>query len=129
MNVVTVAGRVGKDSESKVAGQNNVLVFSVADDMFGDKGTIWWECNLWGGRGDKLQQYITKGAVVTVTGAAEQRTYTNKDGQEVKVLSIRVNDVALQGGKKAESEAPRKEPARKAAPARASADMDDDVPF
>ena len=131
MNSITVAGQLGKDSELKQIGQDQVLSFSVADSQGREKPTIWWNCQLWGKRATSLQQYLTKGQAVTVTGSVSQRTYTDKNGVEKVAQDVRVNDVALQGGKR--DEAPRQ-----AAPQRQQAqkpqgggfdDMPDDIPF
>jgi single-strand DNA-binding protein len=132
MNSITVAGQLGKDSELKQVGQDQVLNFSVADSQGREKPTIWWNCQLWGKRATSLQQYLTKGQAVTVTGTVSQRTYTDKvNGVEKVAQDVRVNDVALQGGK-------RDETPRQAAPQRQQAqkpqgggfdDMDDDIPF
>ena len=131
MNNITVAGQLGKDSELKQVGQDQVLNFSVADSQGREKPTIWWNCQLWGKRATSLQQYLTKGQAVTVTGSVSQRTYTDKNGQEKVSQDVRVNDVALQGGK-------RDETPRQAAPQRQQAkqpqgggfdDLPDDLPF
>jgi single-strand DNA-binding protein len=131
MNNITVAGQLGKDSELKQVGQDQVLSFSVADSQGREKPTIWWNCQLWGKRATSLQQYLTKGQAVTVTGSVSQRTYTDKNGQEKVSQDVRVNDVALQGGK-------RDETPRQAAPQRQQAqqpqdsgfdDLPDDLPF
>lgn len=95
MNVITIAGRIGKDAEIRMTGNGKAVAsFSVADDQGRDKGTIWWNCQLWGERGEKLSQYLLKGSSVTVTGNVTEREYEGK-----KYYDVRVNDVALQGGK------------------------------
>jgi len=132
MNSITVAGQLGKDSELKQIGQDQVLSFSVADSQGKEKPTIWWNCQLWGKRAATLQQYLTKGQAVTVTGNVSQRTYTDKSGMEKISQDVRVNDVALQGGKR--DEAPRQAaPQRQQAPKQQSSGFDDfpdsDVPF
>jgi len=82
MNNITVAGQLGKDSELKTVGQDQVLSFSVADSQGREKPTIWWRCQLWGKRATSLQQYLVKGTAVTISGSVSQRTYTDKDGQD-----------------------------------------------
>lgn len=131
MNSITVAGQLGKDSELKQVGQDQVLSFSVADSQGREKPTIWWNCQLWGKRATSLQQYLIKGQAVTITGSVSQRTYTDKNGMEKVSTDVRVNDVALQGGK-------RDDTSRQAAPQRQAPqqvggggfeDMGDDIPF
>lgn len=127
MNNITIAGQLGKDSELKTVGQDQVLSFSVADSQGKEKQTIWWRCQLWGKRATSLQQYLTKGQAITVSGSVTQRTYTDKDGQEKTSQEIRVNDVALQGGKRDEStHAPQ--PASRQAPAKKQSSGFDDFP-
>ena len=134
MNNITIAGQLGKDAELKTLQNGDpICSFSLADSQGKEKPTIWWYCTLWGKRGATLHQYLTKGQAVTVSGVVTMREYTDKDGQARKAQEIRVNDVALQGGKPQQGEAPR--PAARAPAAKPSAagsgfdDMDDDIPF
>ena len=89
---------------------------------------------MFGKRAEALGQYLTKGQAVTVSGTVSQREYTDKDGNKKTSTDVRVNDIALQGGKR-EQEEPRyqaaPEPKRAAPKATAGgfADMDSDVPF
>ncbi len=124
MNSITVAGQLGRDSELRQAGQDRVLTFSVADSQGREKPTIWWNASLWGKRAESLQQYLVKGQAVTVSGVVTEREYTDKDGNQRKAMEIRVNDVALQGGKREESA-----PAKPRTPQRTARSDDDDVPF
>ena len=102
MKSITIAGKLGRDAELKYVGTKNdaVLSFSVAvDDRSGrEKTTIWFDCSLWGKRGEALCQHLTKGSAVTVSGDFSVRKY-QKDGQERTAFGVRVNDVTLQGGK------------------------------
>ena len=132
MNNITIAGQLGKDSELKQVGQDQVLSFSVADSQGREKPTIWWNCQLWGKRATSLQQYLTKGQAVTVSGGVSQRIYTDKNGQERVSQDVRVQDVALQGGKRDESpRAPQPAPRQQAKPQGSGFDdfPDSDVPF
>ena len=134
MNSITVAGQLGKDSEVRfLANGDAVAGFSVADSQGKDKPTIWWNCQLFGKRAESLSQYLTKGQAVTVSGTVSQRTYTDKNGQERTSMDVRVNDVALQGGKR--ESAPQAAPARTApkreqfTPSDADFQNDSDIPF
>lgn len=136
MNVITVAGNLGKDAEVRyLADGSPVCSFSVADQQGKEKPTIWWNCGLFGKRAESLSQYLTKGQAVTVTGNVTEREWTDKDGVKRKSQDIRVNDLALQGGNKHEDKPKR--PSHDAAkarqlPAKASSgfdDMEDDIPF
>lgn len=98
MATLSLAGRLGQDSELKEFGGKKCLKFSVPfTDGFGDsKKTIWVNCSLWGDRGAKLQSYMTKGTIVEVFGKPSVRAY-DKDGPKAS-LDLNVSDVTLLGG-------------------------------
>jgi single-strand DNA-binding protein len=134
MNVVTVAGPLGKDAEMRTLPNGDpVISFSVADSQGRDKPTIWWNAQMFGKRATALQQYLVKGQSVTVSGTVTEREWTNKEGGKSKTMEIRVNEIALQGGKREHSEpspapAPRQTKA-KDAPGRFEPDDSDSIPF
>jgi single-strand DNA-binding protein len=135
MNNITIAGQLGKDAEVRyMPDGTGVASFSVADSQGQSRPTIWWRCSLFGKRAESLAPYLTKGQAVTVSGTVTEREY-QKDGAAVKAMEIRVQDVALQGGKReVVSNSPlvqQAEPRRQAAAKAASGfdDMDDDIPF
>jgi single-strand DNA-binding protein len=128
MNVITIAGGLGRDAELKYLNNGDPICnFSVADSQGRDKGTIWWNCTLFGKRGEALAQYLTKGQSVTVVGTVTEREWQDKEGAKRKSMDVRVSEIALQGGRK-DSE-PQEE--RRAAPKPAPVDdIDDlDLPF
>ena len=124
MNVITVAGTLGKDAElKKMTNGDAICNFSVADSQGRDKPTIWWNCGLYGKRAESLSQYLTKGQAVTVTGSVTEREWTSKDGEKRKSMDVRVNDIALQGGRR--DAEPQQE--RRQAPAPHSSFDDDEI--
>lgn len=98
---VTLAGRVGKDAETRQAGNSSVTGFSVAGDTgFGDrKQSHWFNCSLWGKRGEAMQQYLTKGQEVVVIGEYSEREYNGNKYKELNVL-----DVKLMGGSQSQGQ-------------------------
>ena len=121
MNIITIAGTVGKDAEMKYLQDSTAIsTFSVADSQLKDK-TIWWNCSMFGKRAESLNQYILKGTKVTVSGQVTEDVWTDKNGQERKSMKVRVNDIALQS-KAEQREAPRQQ--REEPPV-----SDDDIPF
>ena len=132
MNSITVCGQLGRDSELKtIPSGEQVLSFTVADSQGREKPTIWWRCQLWGKRATSLQQYLVKGQAVTVVGNVTMREYTDKDGTPKQSMDVRVQDVALQGGRREES-TPREAPRQSKPVAKQGSgfdDMDDDIPF
>ena len=131
MNSITIAGTLGRDAEIKyMANGDAVTSFSVADSQGKDKPTIWWNCSLFGKRAESLSQYLLKGSAVTVSGSVTEREWTDKEGGKRKSMDVRVQDIALQGGRKDSApaqQAPQRQ-AQKPAPSGFD-DMDNDVPF
>jgi single-strand DNA-binding protein len=127
MNFITIAGGLGRDAELKYLNNGDPICnFSVADSQGRDKGTIWWNCTLFGKRGEALSQYLTKGQSVTVVGTITEREWTSKDGDKRKSMDVRVSEIALQGGRK--DAEPQEE--RRQAPKPEPVEMDDqDLPF
>jgi single-strand DNA-binding protein len=127
MNSITIVGGLGRDAELKYLNNGDPICnFSVADSQGRDKGTIWWNCTLFGKRGEALSQYLTKGQSVTVVGTVAEREWQDKEGNKRKSMDVRVSEIALQGGRK--DAEPQEE--RRAAPKPAPVEMDDqDLPF
>lgn len=131
MNLGIFGGRLGKDAElnRRTTGEP-VLNFSLAVDV-GTKQepkTMWIECALWGKRGEALQQYLTKGMKVTVTGRISLDEYTSKqDGSKRTAMRVTVSEIDLHGGRDQAGTQPR----QAAAPAGSNepGDDGDDIPF
>lgn len=97
MKQICIAGRTGKAAElRRLQDGTPVLSFSVAvDDGWGErKRTLWFDCSLFGKRGEPLEQYMPKGVPVTVSGDLSTREHDGKT-----YLTVRVSEVTLQGGK------------------------------
>lgn len=125
MKNIVVAGNIGKDAVVRTTqGGDRITGWSVAvEDGFGqNKRTLWFDCSWFGGRGEKLAQYLTKGSKITVSGDFSTREHEGKT-----YLQVRVNDVTLQGGKPEGQRDDRQHDQR--APAGRAADMDDEIPF
>ena len=99
-NNCTLTGRLTRDPEVRSGSNGKEFVtFSIAvnrpyKDQNGQRPADFINCI---GSMDRivnfLRNYCHKGNLVTVTGELETRTYTNKEGQNVKDHHIRVNDV------------------------------------
>lgn len=123
MKAITIAGRLTKDATTREAGSDKVTGFSVAvDDRSGkEKTTLFFDCSLWGKRGESLAQYLTKGSSVTVSGDFGTREYEGKT-----YFTVRVNDVTLQGGKSSDGDGSYKAPVTE----KPYQELDDsDIPF
>ena len=125
MNNFNAIGRVGKDAVIRhTTGGKAVTGWSLAVDKgWGDnKQTIWLDCSLWGERGQKLADHITKGAQIGVTGEIGTREHDGKT-----YLTLDVRDVTLVGGK------PQAKRQERSAPEQTDGHEDDfasdDIPF
>jgi single-strand DNA-binding protein len=97
MKSITIAGNIGKDAEVRsTQGGDKVTGWTVAvEDRTGkEKSTIWFDCTLWGKRGESLAQYLTKGSKVCVSGELSKREHDGKT-----YLTVRAEQVTLIGGK------------------------------
>ena len=137
MNNATFTGRLGRDAESRFTPSGKPVVnFSLAVDerRGGEKSTLWVSCAIWGERGEKLAQYLTKGAVVSVSGPVRVESYTAKSGEAASKLCCMVNDISLHGGNRDEGQpkpAPRAAPRATPSAAQQEDEFNDslDVPF
>ena len=123
---ITIAGHLGRDAELKDVKGTAVLEWSMAVTTKGgrEETTNWYRCALWGTRGEKVAQYLTKGTALIVTGGLVARDYTTKDGKEGYSLDVRVNEFTFAGGGgQQDDHAPIP------APAGSPAADDDDIPF
>lgn len=107
MNNWTIAGNLGGDAELRFTkGGTPVLGFSVGVDVYKgpntDRETMWVDCSVWGDRAEALQQYLTKGTKVTVSGEAGLRTYLTKSGEPGGSITLKVDKVTLQGTRQQE---------------------------
>ena len=129
MNVITIAGNIGKAAELRHTKKGDaVLGFSVADSRKlpgGERQTTWFECSLWGARAESLAPYLAKGTPVTVVGTFTPREYVDKGGAARMSYDVRVHELAMHGKP---SEAPKEQDKAEAWKAGASLD-DGDIPF
>ena len=138
MNSITICGNLTKDAEIRYLQNGDpVASFGVADNMGKDKGAIFWNASMFGKRAEALKDYLTKGQTVTVIGTVSAREWTDKDGQKRKSMDVRVNDLALQGGKREQQSEPQRSAPRRStygdasdkSEGSANDGMDSDVPF
>lgn len=94
----TVVGNVGQDAELKDFEGTSMLEFSVAakGKKTGDETeTLWVRCAVWGTRADALQEYLTRGRFVVVTGTLLARSYVDAKENARVGLDMRVDNVVL----------------------------------
>ena len=124
MKTICIAGNIGKDAViSTTPAGEKITNWSVAvQDRSGqERRTIWFDCTLWGKRGESLAQYLTKGTCVAVAGDWSFREHGGKT-----YFSVRADQVTLLGG----GESQARQPDKTASQPDKSREIDDsEIPF
>jgi len=96
----TIAGRIGKDAETRSAGSSTVTGFSLATDVgYGErKHTVWIDCSIWGKRGESVARFLRKGAYVVVSGTMDMHEYNGKVYPKLEVLNLDLGPKQSNGG-------------------------------
>ena len=131
MKTITIAGSIGKNAETRQTQNGDSVTgwtVAVEDRQGKEKTTLWFDCSLWGKRGETLAQYLTKGSKVSVSGDLSKREYDGKT-----YLTIRADQVTLMGGGERRDDTPPRDyaPDQKAPAGGRMGDMDDgdSIPF
>jgi len=152
MNSVVLIGRLTRDAELKyTAGGMAVCKFAIAVGKKKKTGETWvektsfFDIMLWGKIGETLNQYLTKGKQIAVSGELHQNRW-EQDGQTRSKIEIMAFNVQLLGSlaeRTEKPETPQKRPSERP-PSRPSVEPDarpitpddcippdflDDIPF
>lgn len=98
MNTVNLVGRLGGDPELKQSQSGKSFVkFSIAtNDGYGDNKKVnWHSCTAFGKGAEIINQYISKGSEIAVSGSIDYHKHEDKH-----YTNILVNDFTFIGGKK-----------------------------
>ena len=127
MNSVTLCGRLGKDPETRTAGNSQVTKFSLATGFKkadGSQHTDWHNIEAWNKTGEIAQKYLTKGKQVIIQGEIRYST-SEKNGVKTYFTSIIANKIELLGSAEVE---PKEETSTYTAPTLDSFDVNE-IPF
>ena len=109
-------GNLGQDATVSMVNGQQIINFSVCDtqkyknkDGVTVEKSTWVSCS-WFTNSVSIAQYLRKGGSVYAEGSIEAKTYTQRNGQTVASLNMRVNQLQLLGGKKQETSAQQPEP-------------------
>lgn len=105
MATITLVGRLTRDAELKYTNSGDAIChFSIATDTRVKKGDSYidepsfWDVDLWGKRGESINQYLTKGKQVAVSGSARIDKW-EQDGQPRMKVKVNAADVQMLGSK------------------------------
>ena len=96
MIVISMDGYLGATAELKRPQNTSILSFTLASTDY-RQVTTWVRCSLFGKRGEKLAEFMSKGKRVWISGELTQRTYTARDGTTKESLDCNVNTLVLLG--------------------------------
>lgn len=78
MNTITLYGRLGKDKEIKEVNGKRLmeLTFATNSKKGGNDVTTWWSIAFWDDKYRNMEQYLTKGSALIITGEQQPpKTY------------------------------------------------------
>lgn len=85
MNIVQIAGRLGRDPESRFTSSGlkvTNLTVATTTRKAGKEETTWWRVVIWGDRFDKMIAYLKKGSAVIAIGEMNKpEIWTDKEGR------------------------------------------------
>ena len=106
LNQISVQGRIVRDPElRRTASGKAVTSFTLACDrdfknqQTGEKEVDFLDCVAWGGTGETVAKYFSKGQLAAVSGRLQIRQYTDKNGQKRRQAEILVSNVYFCGSK------------------------------
>ena len=108
MNNIILIGRLTKSPESKLLESNKfITTFSLAVDNGKDKNgeniTLFINCIAFDKTAEVISKYVGKGHKLGVMGRLNQRTYTNKENNQVTTYEVSVSSVELLEPKQTET--------------------------
>lgn len=101
MNSVNLVGRITKDPEVRLAGNTNVVGFTIAisrpyKGQDGNSITDFISCVAWGNQVNYIGQYVKKGDLLSISGSIQTRKYKdqkNEDRVATEVIVERVSNL------------------------------------
>lgn len=120
MNIVMLIGRLVKDPELVMVGQNIPKAsFTIAvPARFKRDETYFVDAVAWRKTAETLSQHVKKGDRVAISGALEIRKYTDRDGNERRATEINVDQFAFLDPPKEAEKAPAQAPMSATPPTR-----------
>jgi single-strand DNA-binding protein len=102
MKQIIIAGGLTRDSDlRRTQNHDPLLGFAVGVSEGRDKPSTYFECSMFGKRGEALAPHLKKGARVTVIGGFYAEEYNGKT-----YFKVKAQEITLQGGKPAGGDNP-----------------------
>ncbi len=81
MNSITLVGRLTADPTTRQAGDQTVVRFRLAVENRAEQPPTFVDVDSWGGQGDTVARYLTRGRLVAVAGRLSHSEWADDDGQ------------------------------------------------
>lgn len=125
MKNINISGNITKDAVlRRTQSGEPVTGFSVAVNDARTKSALFFDCSLWGKRGDALTAYLKKGTKVSVCGDLGTREHDGKT-----YLTVNVSEVTLMGGGEQRGERQQRDPEPNSYGQQPADFGGDDIPF
>lgn len=97
VNSVVLVGRLTRDPELRVTNSGiSVVSFTLAvDRTFSKDQADFINCVAWKKTAEFMDQYVTKGRLIDLTGRIQTRNYDGKDGKKVYVTEVVADHIDL----------------------------------
>lgn len=130
LNKVILIGRVGKEPESKQAGNSTVCKFSLAtsEKYKGEEKTEWHNIELWGKPAEFASQYLNKGDLACVEGKIQTDKWRDQSGNDKYTTKIKAFSIQMLSSRSTSGDSASK-PKRTASDVSAPDLEQDDIPF
>ncbi len=122
VNNVTLLGRITRDPEVKAVGNGSAVCnFSLAvnrnfKNQQGEYEADFINVVAFGNTAQRMQQYVSKGNLLAVTGRIQTRNYENNMGQRVYVTEVVANNVSFVESRNSRNNSGNQDPYNSAAP-------------
>lgn len=94
INTITILGRLVKEAETKKINKElSTIKFTIAVNET-DEIVSYFDC-IYFVKSTGVAEYLTKGKQVAISGSLHQDRYTNKDGDKVSRVEIKVRNLDL----------------------------------
>lgn len=104
INKVVMVGRLTRDSELKyttsgmAVGHASIAV-NGRKGKDGNESVSFFDVNIFGKLAENLQQYLTKGKQIGITGYLKQERWQGQDGTNRTRITVNAEEVELLGGR------------------------------
>lgn len=111
MNSVNLIGRLTKDTELQIAGENQYVRFNLAvnrdfKNANGEYEADFINCVAWNKTAELINKHFKKGSEFGLSGRIQTGSYENNEGKKVYTTDVVVENITFVGSKKEERPAP-----------------------